>query len=77
MSSCNGNCASCSSDCGDRKKESLLAAMNPKSNIKKVIAEMTIIEGTKTADTLFAILAIGALPEAASLTVFIIFEVYS
>ena len=39
MSSCNGNCASCSSsDCGDRKKESLLVAPNPKSNVKKVIA---------------------------------------
>ena len=39
MSSCNGNCASCSSsDCGDRKKESLLAALNPKSSVKKVIA---------------------------------------
>ena len=39
MSSCNGNCSSCSSsDCGDRKKESLLAAPNPKSNVKKVIA---------------------------------------
>ena len=39
MSSCNGNCASCSSsDCGDRKKESLLAALNPKSTVKKVIA---------------------------------------
>ena len=38
MSSCNGNCASCSSDCGERKKESLLAALNPKSSVKKVIA---------------------------------------
>ncbi len=38
MSSCNGNCSSCSSDCGDRKKESLLAALNPKSTVKKVIA---------------------------------------
>ena len=38
MSSCNGNCSSCSSDCGDRKKESLLAQPNPKSSIKKVIA---------------------------------------
>ena len=39
MSSCNGNCSSCgSSSCGDRKAESLLAAPNPKSNIKKVIA---------------------------------------
>ena len=39
MSSCNGNCASCSSSsCGDRKKESLLASLNPKSTVKKVIA---------------------------------------
>ncbi len=39
MSSCSGNCSSCSSSsCGDRKAESLLAAPNPKSSIKKVIA---------------------------------------
>ncbi len=39
MSSCNGNCASCgSSDCSDRKKESLLESLNPKSSVKKVIA---------------------------------------
>ena len=38
MSSCNGNCSSCGSDCADRKAESLLAAMNPKSKIGKVIA---------------------------------------
>ena len=38
MSSCNGNCSSCSSDCADRKQESLLAEPNPKSNVKKVIA---------------------------------------
>ena len=38
MSSCNGNCSSCSSDCGDRKAESLLAQLNPKSKVKKVIA---------------------------------------
>ena len=39
MSSCSGNCSSCSSsDCGDRKKESLLAQLNPKSSVKKVIA---------------------------------------
>ena len=39
MSSCNGNCSSCSSsDCGDRKQESLLAALNPKASVKKVIA---------------------------------------
>ena len=38
MSSCNGNCSSCGSDCGDRKAESLLAQLNPKANVKKVIA---------------------------------------
>ena len=39
MSSCNGNCSSCSSSsCGDRKAESLLATLNPKSTVKKVIA---------------------------------------
>ena len=39
MSSCNGNCSSCSSaSCGDRKAESLLAKLNPKSTVKKVIA---------------------------------------
>ena len=38
MSSCNGNCSSCGSDCGDRKAESLLAEANPKSSVKKVIA---------------------------------------
>ena len=38
MSSCNGNCSSCGSDCADRKAESLLAPLNPKSSVKKVIA---------------------------------------
>ena len=38
MSSCNGNCSSCGSDCGDRKAESLLAQLNPRSRVKKVIA---------------------------------------
>ena len=38
MSSCNGNCSSCSSDCEDRKQESLLAQLNPKSTVKKVVA---------------------------------------
>ena len=38
MSSCNGNCSSCGSDCGDRKAESLLAQLNPKASVKKVIA---------------------------------------
>lgn len=39
MSSCNGNCSSCSSsDCGERKAENLLAELNPKASVKKVIA---------------------------------------
>ena len=39
MSSCSGNCSTCSSaDCGDRKKESQLAQLNPRSSVKKVIA---------------------------------------
>lgn len=38
MSSCNGNCSSCGSSCSDRKAESLLASLNPKSSVKKVIA---------------------------------------
>ena len=38
MSSCSGNCASCSSsDCGDRKKESLLASLNPNSTVKQLV----------------------------------------
>lgn len=39
MSSCNGNCSSCSSsDCSDRSAESLLASLNPHASVKKVIA---------------------------------------
>lgn len=38
MSSCNGNCSSCGSDCADRTAESLLAQLNPKASVKKVIA---------------------------------------
>ena len=38
MSSCNGNCSSCGSDCADRKAESLIAQLNPNSTVKKVIA---------------------------------------
>ena len=38
MSSCNGNCASCGSNCADRKAESLLAELNHRSNVNKVIA---------------------------------------
>ena len=36
---CSGNCSTCgSSDCGDRKQESLLAKLNEKASVKKVIA---------------------------------------
>ena len=42
MSSCNGNCSSCGSDCADRKAESLLASLNPKSTVKKVIAVVSV-----------------------------------
>ncbi len=38
MSSCNENCSACASDCADRKAESLLAKMNPKSRVGKVLA---------------------------------------
>ncbi len=38
MSSCNGNCSECGSDCADRKPESLLAELNPSASVKKVIA---------------------------------------
>ena len=38
MSSCSGNCSTCGSDCADRKQESLLAALNPRASVKKVIA---------------------------------------
>ena len=35
---CGGNCAACSENCGERTKESLLAALNEQSKVKKVIA---------------------------------------
>ena len=38
MSGCSGNCSSCGSDCADRKQESMLAKLNPKASVKKVIA---------------------------------------
>ena len=38
MSSCSGNCSTCGSDCADRKQESLLAKLNEKATVKKVIA---------------------------------------
>ncbi len=36
--SCNHKCESCSKNCGERTKESLLAKLNEKSKVKKVIA---------------------------------------
>ena len=39
MSSCNGYCSSCGEgSCSERTAESLLAKLNPKSSVKKVIA---------------------------------------
>ena len=59
MSSCNGNCSSCSSDCADRTAESLLAQPNPKSNIKKVIAVVSG-KGGVGKSTVTAMLAVAA-----------------
>jgi len=38
MGSCSGNCSTCGSNCADRKQESLLAKLNEKASVKKVIA---------------------------------------
>ena len=38
MSNCSGNCSTCGSDCADRKAESLLAKLNERASVKKVIA---------------------------------------
>ncbi len=38
MSSCSGNCSACGSECSDRKAESMLEQLNPKSKVGKVIA---------------------------------------
>ena len=35
---CSGNCSSCGESCSDRKPESLIAKLNDKSKVKKVIA---------------------------------------
>ncbi len=35
---CSGNCSSCGESCGDRKQESLLAELNERSKVRKVIA---------------------------------------
>ncbi|MCI6957038.1 MAG: Mrp/NBP35 family ATP-binding protein [Candidatus Faecousia sp.] len=59
MSSCNGNCSSCGSDCADRTAESLLAQPNPKSNVKKVIAVVSG-KGGVGKSTVTAMLAVAA-----------------
>ena len=58
MSSCNGNCSTCGSDCGERKAESLLAKLNPKSNVKKVIAVVSG-KGGVGKSTVTSLLAVG------------------
>ncbi|MGN0978551.1 MAG: P-loop NTPase [Faecousia sp.] len=58
MSSCNGNCSSCGSDCSDRKAESLLAELNPKASVKKVIAVVSG-KGGVGKSTVTSLLAVG------------------
>ncbi len=59
MSSCNGNCASCSSaDCGDRTKESLLAQLNKNAKVNKVIAVVSG-KGGVGKSTVTSLLAVG------------------
>lgn len=58
MSSCSGNCSSCGSDCSDRKAESLLAQLNPKSTVKKVIAVVSG-KGGVGKSTVTAVLAVA------------------
>ncbi|MBR4473033.1 MAG: Mrp/NBP35 family ATP-binding protein [Oscillospiraceae bacterium] len=38
MSECSHDCLSCSANCSERKPESFLKALNPRSSVKKVIA---------------------------------------
>ncbi len=58
MSSCNGNCASCGSDCADRKAESLLAKLNEQAKVKKVIAVVSG-KGGVGKSTVTSMLAVG------------------
>ena len=58
MSSCSGNCSSCGSDCADRKQESLLAQLNPKASVKKVIAVVSG-KGGVGKSTVTSMLAVG------------------
>lgn len=69
MSSCNGNCSSCgSSSCGDRKAESLLEALNPKSSVKKVIAVVSG-KGGVGKSTVTAMLAVAMAREGKKVAV--------
>ena len=45
MSECTHDCSSCSADCASRKPESLLAPQNVHSDVKKVIAVMSVKGG--------------------------------
>ena len=58
MSSCSGNCSSCGSDCADRKQESMLAQLNPKASVKKVIAVVSG-KGGVGKSTVTSLLAVG------------------
>ena len=58
MSSCNGNCSTCGSDCADRKQESLLASLNAKASVKKVIAVVSG-KGGVGKSTVTSMLAVG------------------
>ena len=58
MSSCNGNCSTCGSDCADRKQESMLAQLNPKAKVKKVIAVVSG-KGGVGKSTVTALLAVA------------------
>ncbi len=59
MSGCSGNCSSCSSsDCGDHKAENLLAQLNSKASVKKVIAVVSG-KGGVGKSTVTSLLAVG------------------
>ena len=63
MSGCSGNCSTCGSDCADRKAESLLAKLNEKASVKKVIAVVSgkggVGKSTVTAMTAVAMARTG------------------
>ena len=60
---CGGNCAACSENCGERTKESLLAALNEQSKVKKVIAVVSGKGGVgKSTVTAMLAAAVASLP---------------